>query len=171
MRNSSLADFGLHRGYTHGYGRTKGATYSSQEIGVIASFFVFYLSLNLNLPRNEAARQKKRCLQQSVQLRLGLKWQRFRREGKLPAANWPLRRAWSSLTERLPKEVTSMHDYRSYDDLPLVITVDELQSVLRIGRSTAYELVKSGKIPSFRVHRQVRISKQDLIEFMNSQGN
>ncbi len=64
-----------------------------------------------------------------------------------------------------------MNDYRSFDDLPLTLTVDELQPILRIGRSTAYELVKSGKIRSFHVQRQLRITKQALIEFMNAQGD
>ena len=39
--------------------------------------------------------------------------------------------------------------------------------ILGIGRNTAYELVRSGKLRSIRVGRQVRIPKNALIEFLN----
>ena len=39
--------------------------------------------------------------------------------------------------------------------------------ILGIGRNTAYELVRSGRLRSIRVGRQVRIPKNALIEFLN----
>ena len=33
-----------------------------------------------------------------------------------------------------------------YDELPMLLSVEELMPVLRIGISTAYELVRSGQI-------------------------
>ena len=42
-------------------------------------------------------------------------------------------------------------DYRSFDDLPLTLRVEELMPILGIGRNTAYELVRSGKIRGIRV--------------------
>ena len=38
--------------------------------------------------------------------------------------------------------------------------------ILGIGRNTAYELVRSGRLRSIRVGRQVRIPKNALIEFL-----
>ena len=56
--------------------------------------------------------------------------------------------------------------YRSLDDLPMTLRVEELLPLLGIGRNTAYELVRSGKLRSIRVGRQVRIPKNALIEFL-----
>lgn len=60
-----------------------------------------------------------------------------------------------------------MTKYYSYDELPLLMSVEELMPVLGIGRSTAYELVRSGQIFSIRVGRQFRIPKQALMDFIN----
>lgn len=59
--------------------------------------------------------------------------------------------------------------YHSLEELPLVLRVEDLMSVLDIGRNTAYELVRSGQIESIRVGRQLRITKQALVAFMNNQ--
>ena len=59
--------------------------------------------------------------------------------------------------------------YRSLEELPLVLRVEDLMAVLDVGRNTAYELVRSGQIESIRVGRQLRITKQALVAFMNNQ--
>ena len=56
--------------------------------------------------------------------------------------------------------------YRSLDDLPMTLRVEDLMPLLDIGRNTAYELVRSGRLRSIRVGRQVRIPKNALIEFL-----
>ena len=56
--------------------------------------------------------------------------------------------------------------YRSLDDLPATLRVEELMPILGIGRNIAYELVRSGRLRSIRVGRQVRIPKNALIEFL-----
>ena len=56
--------------------------------------------------------------------------------------------------------------YRSLDDLPVTLCVEELMPILGIGRNTAYKLVRSGRLRSIRVGRQVRIPKNALIEFL-----
>lgn len=58
------------------------------------------------------------------------------------------------------------YNYVSYDDIPLVMTVEDLMPILLIGRNTAYELVRSGEIKSIRVGRQIRIPRDALIEFL-----
>ena len=56
--------------------------------------------------------------------------------------------------------------YRSLDELPVTLRVEELMPILGIGRNTAYKLVRSGRLRSIRVGRQVRIPKNALIEFL-----
>ena len=56
--------------------------------------------------------------------------------------------------------------YRSLDDLPLALRVEDLMPVLAIGRNTAYELVRSGQIRSIKIGRQIRISKSDLLAYL-----
>ena len=58
--------------------------------------------------------------------------------------------------------------YRSLDDLPMTLRVEELMPILGIGRNTAYALVRSGRLRSIRVGRQVRIPKNALIEFLEN---
>ena len=59
--------------------------------------------------------------------------------------------------------------YRSLDDLPLALRVEDLMPVLAIGRNTAYELVRSGQIRSIRIGRQLRIPRDAVVEFLNGQ--
>ena len=56
--------------------------------------------------------------------------------------------------------------YRSLDDLPVTLRVEELMPILGSGRNTAYELVRSGRLRSSRGGRQARIPKNALIEFL-----
>ena len=58
------------------------------------------------------------------------------------------------------------YNYVSYGDIPLIMTVEDLMPLLLIGRNTAYELVRSGEIKSIRVGRQIRITRDALIEFL-----
>ena len=60
-----------------------------------------------------------------------------------------------------------MSKYHSYDELPLLLTVEDLMPILGIGRNTAYELVRTDQIFSIRIGRQLRIPKQALIDFVN----
>ena len=58
--------------------------------------------------------------------------------------------------------------YRSYDELPLTLRVEDLMPILGIGRNTAYELVRSKQIYSVKIGRQLRIPKQALIDYLTS---
>ena len=51
-----------------------------------------------------------------------------------------------------------------YDDLPLFLTVPQAAAVLGIGRNTAYDMVRCGRIRSVRLGRQIRIPKAALNE-------
>lgn len=60
--------------------------------------------------------------------------------------------------------------YRSYDELPLTLRVEDLTSILDIGRNTAYELVRCGTIRSIRIGRQLRIPKDALVEYPSDEN-
>ena len=47
-----------------------------------------------------------------------------------------------------------------------VLTVKDVQQILRIGRSKAYFLIQSGRIPAIRIGNAIRIPKERLLEFM-----
>ena len=52
------------------------------------------------------------------------------------------------------------------DNLPLSMRIEDVMKVLDIGRNTAYALVKSGKLRSIKIGRQIRISKDALEAFL-----
>lgn len=58
--------------------------------------------------------------------------------------------------------------YRSFDELPLTLRVEDLMPILGIGRNTAYELVRSRKIKGIRIGKQIRIPKEEVRKFLNS---
>ena len=62
--------------------------------------------------------------------------------------------------------MTTTTSYRSIDDIPLILTVEDLMPILNIGRSAAYELARSERIKTIRVGRKIRIAKHELLNFM-----
>lgn len=58
--------------------------------------------------------------------------------------------------------------FESYSD---VVTVSELAEMLKIGRNTAYELVRCGAIPSVKVGKSIRISKEAIIDYVNQSAD
>lgn len=56
----------------------------------------------------------------------------------------------------------------SFDDLPLTLRVEELMPILGIGRNTAYELIRCGKINGIRIGKQLRIPKQAVIDYLSN---
>ena len=60
------------------------------------------------------------------------------------------------------------NNYHSYDELPLPLRVEDLMPILDIGRNTAYELIRCGKIRSIRIGKQLRIPKVALIDYLSS---
>ena len=49
------------------------------------------------------------------------------------------------------------------------ISLNELQEILGIGRTKAYDLVTSGDLPAVHIGRIIRISKQDLTVWLERQ--
>lgn len=57
-------------------------------------------------------------------------------------------------------------NYTDYEQLPLVLSVNQLIDILKIGRNTAYELLRCGRIKSIRVGHQIRIPKEAVLSFL-----
>ena len=59
----------------------------------------------------------------------------------------------------------SKMSYDSESDLPIMMTVSEFGKFLRVSRTTAYSIVKSGKIPYVKAGRQIRIHRNNVLDF------
>ena len=77
----------------------------------------------------------------------------------------------TSIWRRLERVDALGTEYRSFDDLPLTLRVEDLMPILGIGRNTAYELVRSGQIKSIKIGRQIRISKSEVMAFLRQASN
>ena len=59
--------------------------------------------------------------------------------------------------------------YKSYDELPLMLSVPEVAAVLGISRAGAYELVRSEGFPSLKIGSRIVVPKEKFIDWVNSQ--
>ena len=59
------------------------------------------------------------------------------------------------------------------DDLEqrITLTVEEVASLLGLGRTAAYEAARRGQIPSRRLGRRVVIPVPALLEWLGAEGN
>lgn len=58
----------------------------------------------------------------------------------------------------------------TFDDLPLILNVNDVVSILAISKVSAYELVKSKGFPVVRVGRRIKIPKAAFIEWLDDQS-
>ena len=56
---------------------------------------------------------------------------------------------------------------KSFENLPLVLRIDDLMQLLGIGRNGAYDLVHSNQRHVIRVGRQIRIPRDEIIRFLS----
>ncbi len=59
--------------------------------------------------------------------------------------------------------------YRSTEDMPLVLNVEDIADTLMIGRNKAYNLVNSGKIKALRIGNHYRIPRDSFIAFLKGE--
>lgn len=59
--------------------------------------------------------------------------------------------------------------YKSYDELPLTLSVPEVAAVLGISRAGAYELVKSEGFPSLKIGSRIVVPKEKFIDWIDCQ--
>lgn len=53
-----------------------------------------------------------------------------------------------------------------FNSFPDIMSVEQLQSAIGVGRSTAYKLVNTGEIRSFRIGTSVKIPKTSLLDYI-----
>ena len=56
--------------------------------------------------------------------------------------------------------------FKSYDDLPLMLSVPDLTEALGISRAGAYELVKSEGFPTLHIGNRILVPKDELIAWI-----
>lgn len=45
---------------------------------------------------------------------------------------------------------------------PMLLTVEDVQNVTRLGRTKVYEMIRTGQLPVIRIGRSVRIRRETL---------
>ena len=61
--------------------------------------------------------------------------------------------------------------FKSYDDLPLMLSVPDLVTLLGISRAGAYELVKRKGFPALHIGKRVLVPKDKLIAWIGENTN
>lgn len=61
-----------------------------------------------------------------------------------------------------------MNNKEIFAEYPDVVTLDDLQTMLKIGRSSAYDLLKNKLIKSIRVGKKYIIPKENVIDFLKT---
>lgn len=56
--------------------------------------------------------------------------------------------------------------YKSYDELPLMLSVQEIAKVLGISKTSAYELVRSKGFPVLKIGSRLVVSKEKFREWV-----
>ena len=59
--------------------------------------------------------------------------------------------------------------FKSYEDLPLMLSVPEMGAALGISRAGAYELARSEGFPALRIGTRILIPKDKLQEWVDKQ--
>ena len=54
---------------------------------------------------------------------------------------------------------------KGYND---VLTLDEVKTILKIGRNKCYKLLQTNTIKSFKIGNTYRVCKQDLIAYLKN---
>lgn len=60
-------------------------------------------------------------------------------------------------------------DHSWPEELPLLLTVEELTRTLRISRTMAYELVNRRDFPAIHIGRAIRVPREALFQWLEAQ--
>lgn len=55
------------------------------------------------------------------------------------------------------------------DNMPDILTPEMIREFLHLGRSKTYDLMNQPSFPSFRIGKELRVTKGDLIQWINEQ--
>jgi len=53
-----------------------------------------------------------------------------------------------------------------FSDYPDLLSVNDIQAALKIGRNNAYKLIKEGTLTHVKIGRKIKIPKRFLIDFI-----
>ena len=59
--------------------------------------------------------------------------------------------------------------FKSYEELPLMLSVPEMAAALGISRAGAYELARSERFPALRIGTRIVVPKDKLQEWVDKQ--
>lgn len=59
-------------------------------------------------------------------------------------------------------------EFTSYDELPLLLNVKQVASLLGISDSGAYELIQEDDFPSLRIGKRIVIPKENLQQWISN---
>ena len=63
--------------------------------------------------------------------------------------------------------ILNLNDYNNiFADYKDVVTIKDLQKMLRIGRNLAYKLIRQNKIEHLKINNRILIPKQNVIKFL-----
>jgi len=55
-----------------------------------------------------------------------------------------------------------------FSNYPDVMTVEQVQSALQIGRNSTYSIISSGELKSMKIGRSIRVPKPYLLDYVQS---
>ena len=62
--------------------------------------------------------------------------------------------------------ITTTKQCLRFDELPFVLNVQQVQDILDVSKTTAYELVHTGAIASVKIGRSFRVTRAALAKFL-----
>ena len=62
--------------------------------------------------------------------------------------------------------ITQVNSNDMFEQYPDVVTIEDVMSMLGIGRNLAYKLVRTGEIRSIKVGRRMIIPKKEIVRFL-----
>lgn len=63
----------------------------------------------------------------------------------------------------------SKSNYKTYDELPLMLSVPDIAKVLGISRAGAYELARSKEFPSMKIGSRIIVPKEKFLLWIEKQ--
>lgn len=65
-------------------------------------------------------------------------------------------------------EIQQVELLKDYKD---ILTIKDIKQILGIGKNKAYELVNNGTIPSFRIGAKHKVTKVNLLNYLQNPNN
>ena len=59
-----------------------------------------------------------------------------------------------------------LQNQNMFNEYPDVLTINEMQQALGIGRSMAYRLINGGKVKHLRIGKSIKIPKRFLVDYI-----